>query len=148
MASKDVASQSIVQGIVDALRAEFGTEYTYYADDVPQNFAEPSFFVRQISGSVELIHNRRYLRRGVYQVTYFADDRRRPEREINAVTDRLYSVLEYIRLDGSLIRGMQMEHQTERRELHVTVHYDVFLWRYQEPAPLMQELIQVQHVKE
>lgn len=148
MASKDVASQSIVQGIINALREEFGTEYTYYTDDVLQNFAEPSFFVRQISGSFELIRGRRYMRRGLYQVTYFAADRYKPEREINAVTDRLYPALEYIDLDGHLIRGTDMEHQTEKRELHVSIHYDIFLWRYKDPAPAMQTLMQTQHLKE
>ncbi len=108
--AKDVASQAIVQGIIDALRTEFGGDYVYYANKVPQNFKEPAFFARQISGSMEPQRGRRYLRRGLYQVTYFAGNRKTQEQEINAVTDRLYPVLEYIKMDGSLIRGTQMEH--------------------------------------
>lgn len=148
MASKNVESQHIVQGILDALQDEFGSEYTYYTDDVVQNFAEPSFFVRQISGSFELIRGRRYMRYGVYQITYFAADKYKPEREINDITDRLYPLLEYIKLDGNLIRGTQMEHQTQEGELHFTVHYDIFLWRYKKPVLPMKKLIQTQHLKE
>lgn len=146
--AKDVASQAIVQGIIDALRTEFGGDYVYYANKVPQNFKEPAFFVRQISGSMESQRGRRYLRRGLYQVTYFAGNRKTQEQEINAVTDRLYPVLEYIKMDGSLIRGTQMEHETEDNELHFSVHYDIFLLRPRPEAPLMQEIIQMQELKE
>lgn len=138
--AKDVASQAIVQGIIDALRTEFGGDYVYYANKVPQNFKEPAFFVRQISGSMEPQRGRRYLRRGLYQVTYFAGNRKTQEQEINAVTDRLYPALEYIKMDGSLIRGTQMEHETEDNELHFSVHYDIFMLRPRPEAPLMQKL--------
>lgn len=146
--AKDVASQAIVQGIIGVLRTEFGGDYVYYANKVPQNFKEPAFFVRQISGSMEPQRSRRYLRRGLYQVTYFAGNRKTQEQEINAVTDRLYPVLEYIKMDGSLIRGTQMEHETEDNELHFSVHYDIFMLRPRPEVALMQELIQMQELKE
>lgn len=146
--AKDVASQAIVQGIIDVLRTEFGGDYVYYANKVPQNFKEPAFFVRQISGNMEAQRGRRYLRRGLYQVTYFAGNRKTQEQEINAVTDRLYPVLEYIKMDGSLIRGTQMEHEAEDNELHFSVHYDIFLLRPRPEVTLMQELIQMQELKE
>ena len=91
---------------------------------------------------------RRYLRRELYQVTYFAGNRKIQEQEINAVTDRLYPVLEYIKMDGSLIRGTQMEHETEDNELHFSVHYDIFMLRPRPEVALMQELIQKQALKE
>lgn len=146
--AKDVASQAIVQGIIDALRTEFGADYTYYANKVPQNFKEPAFYVRQISAGMELIRGRRYLRRGLFRIVYFAENRKTPEQEMNAVADRMYPVLEYIKMDGDLIRGTEMEHETEDNELHFSVHYDIFLLRPRPDVPLMQELIQKQNLKE
>lgn len=140
MANKDVTSQSIVQGIIDALRTEFGADYTYYANKVPQNFKEPAFYVRQVSASMDIICGRRYLRRGLFRIVYFAGERKTPEQEMNGVADRLYPVLEYIKMDGDLIRGTEMEHETENEELHFTVHYDIFVMRPRPEAPLMQEL--------
>lgn len=140
MVNKDISSQSIVQGIIDALRVEFGNEYTYYADKVPQNFKEPAFYVHQISSNMDLICSRRYLRRGLFRIVYFAGERKRPEQEMNAVADRLYPVLEYIKMDGDLIRGTQMEHETEDDELHFSVHYDIFVMYPYPEAPLMQKL--------
>lgn len=140
MANKDVSSQSIVQGIIDALRTEFGADYTYYANKVPQNFKEPAFSVRQISANMDLIRGRRYLRRGLFRIVYFAGERKAPEQEMNAVADRLYPVLEYIKMGDGLIRGTDMEHETEDEELHFTVHYDIFVMRPRPEAPLMQKL--------
>lgn len=140
MANEDVSSQSIVQGIIDALHTEFGTDYTYYANKAPQNFKEPAFYVRQVSASMDLIRGRRYLRRGLFRIVYFAGERKTPEQEMNGVADRLYPVLEYIKMDGDLIRGTEMEHETEDEELHFTVHYDIFVMRPHPEAPLMQEL--------
>lgn len=140
MANKDVSSQSIVQGIIDALHTEFGADYTYYANKVPQNFKEPAFYVRQVSASMDLILGRRYLRRGLFRIVYFAGKRKTPEQEMNGVADRLYPVLEYIKMDGDLIRGTEMEHEIEDEELHFTVHYDIFVMRPRPEAPLMQEL--------
>lgn len=137
---KDVSSQSIVQGIIDALRSEFGADYTYYANKVPQNFKEPAFYVRQVSASMDHIRGRRYFRRGLFRIVYFADERKTPEQEMNAVADRLYPVLEYIKMDGDLIRGTDMEHETENEELHFTVHYDIFLLRSRPKAPPMEKL--------
>ena len=148
MANKDVSSQSIVQGLIDALRSEFGADYTYYANKVPQNFKEPAFYVRQISASMDLIRGRRYLRRGLFRIVYFAGERKKPEQEINAVVDRLYPVLEYIKMDGDLIRGTDMEHETEDEELHFTVHYDIFVMRPLPETVLMQKLVQNQSIKE
>lgn len=148
MANKDVSSQSIVQGIIDALRNEFGEEYTYYVNKVPQNFKEPAFYVRQISADMELICGRRYLRRSLFRIVYFAGERKTPEQEMNAVADRLYPVLEYIKMDGGLIRGTDMEHETEDDELHFSVHYDFFVMRPLPETVVMGKLIQEQSIKE
>ena len=67
---------------------------------------------------------------------------------MNAVVDRLYPVLEYIKMDGDLIRGTDMEHETEDEELHFTVHYDIFVMRPLPETVLMQKLVQNQSIKE
>lgn len=146
---RDVSGQPITQGILDALRGEFGDGYAYYVNQVPQNYQTPSFYIRQVSGSFELIRWPRYLRRHLYMVTYFPPERNRhKEEDMQAVLCRMYPVLEFIGKDGQLIRGTSMSHTVDKDALHVEIHYDFFVFRYLTPAPKMEVLVQNQHVKE
>lgn len=83
---RDVNSQDIVQGVVNALRNEFGDDdYTYYIEDIPQGFKEPSFYIRTLNSSFELVCGRRYLRENMIIVRYFPKSEMKPRQEINAV---------------------------------------------------------------
>ena len=67
----DVNGQDIVKGIIKALNNEFGNNYTYYINDIPQGFEEPSFYVRLLDSSFNLIYGNRYLRKNIFMIRYF-----------------------------------------------------------------------------
>lgn len=146
----DVSAQPITQGIVNALRTEFGENYAYYINRVPQHFHTPSFYVRQVSGSFDQLRGRRYMRRHLYMVTYFPEENGQHEAEdMQAVLCRMYPVLEYIQIGTDRpLRGTEMSHDMEERELHMSIHYDMFVVRPYERPTVMEVLEQQQHLKE
>ena len=105
----DVNGQDIVKGIIKALNNEFGNNYTYYINDIPQGFEEPSFYVRLLDSSFNLIYGNRYLRKNIFMIRYFPKSELEPQQEINAILDKLYPILEYIYMENDLIRGTNME---------------------------------------
>lgn len=145
---RDVNSQDIVQGVVNALRNEFGDDdYTYYIEDIPQGFKEPSFYIRTLNSSFELVCGRRYLRKNMMIVRYFPESEMKPRQEINAVLDRLFPVLEYIKMGEDLLRGTKMEANIEDNILHFNVNYDFFVIKPIKRPPVMQVLKQNQKLK-
>lgn len=143
----DVNGQDIVKGIIKALNNEFGNNYTYYINDIPQGFEEPSFYVRLLDSSFNLIYGNRYLRKNIFMIRYFPKSELEPQQEINAILDRLYPILEYIYMENDLIRGTNMEANIVDNILHLQINYDFFAIRPIQRGPLMQKLIQKQKVK-
>lgn len=146
---RDVSGKPITQGILDALRAEFGDGYAYYVSQVPQNYRTPSFYIRQVSGSFELVRWPRYIRRHLYMVTYFPPDRNTHKADdMQAALCRMYPVLEFVHMGDSLIHGTNMSHTVDKDALHLEVHYDFHVFRYVERPDKMEVLEQVQRLKE
>ena len=143
----DVNGQDIIKGIIKALNNEFGKNYTYYINDIPQGFEEPSFYVRLLDSNFNLICANRYLRKNIFIIRYFPKSELEPQQEINAILDRLYPILEYIYMGKDLVRGTNMEANIVDNILHLQIHYDFFVIRPIQRGPLMQKLIQKQKVK-
>lgn len=145
---RDINSQGIIDGIVKALKAEFGEVYTYYVNDIPQGFNEPSFYIKLLDSKFNLVCGNRYLRKNLCSIRYFPQSELSPKQEINAVLDRIFPVLEYIYMDDDLIRGTNMESTIEDNILHLNINYDFFVFRPIKREILMQELIQDQKLKQ
>lgn len=143
----DVNGQDIIKGIIKALNNEFGEKYTYYINDIPQGFEEPSFYVRLLDSSFNLIYGNRYLRKNIFMIRYFPKSELEPQQEINAILDKLYPILEYIYMENDLIRGTNMEANIVDNILHLQINYDFFVIIPIQRGPLMQNLIQKQKVK-
>lgn len=145
---RDINTQGIIDGIVKALKAEFGDSYTYYVNDIPQGFNEPSFYIKLLDSKFNLVCGNRYLRKNLCLIRYFPQSELSPKQEINAVLDRLFPVLEYIYMDEDLIRGTNMESTVEDNILHLSINYDFFVFRPIKREILMQKLIQDQNLKQ
>lgn len=146
---KEPPSQGLIKGVGAALREEFGSDVDLYINDVPQEFQKCSFFIRMIRSGYDRLLGRRRYRRHTIAITFYPACDNCAQQDINEVADRLYSILEYIRLDGNLVRAQRLEcvSMTDT-ELHLEADYNIFLWWYKEKAPLMMELEQAQKVKE
>jgi len=123
---------------------------------VPQNFAVPSFFIRQISGSETRLLGPRGLCRRVYEVTFFPasyDHGKDEAAEMNEALMKLYDALETVTLpkeqggDGLPVRWAEISHRIEDHALHMELHYEACILRVKEQAPMMETLIQKQRIK-
>ena len=77
-----------------------------HREELEQGFKEPCFFIDLLNPSEKQIVGNRYLRSYLFDITYFPKDKK--AQDIFETLDKLYTVLEYIKLDdGTLVRGTQ-----------------------------------------
>lgn len=115
----------IIDGITTALSEEF-SNYEIYTDTVQQGLNEPCFFVRLLSPTNKQFFDKRYKITNQFAIQYFSDDLGN-NTEINNITDRLFKCLEYITVDGDLIKGTEMSASTTDEVLTFLVNYDMFV---------------------
>ena len=96
----------IVDGIVRALSSVY-SECEIYTEKVEQGLAEPCFLIECINPSSEQFMGRRYRQTTPFCIHYFPKGPDKSE-ESNAVFMALTDCLEYISVDGQLVRGTGM----------------------------------------
>lgn len=121
----------IITGISQAIDFEFNsedsTEYTIYTENVEQGLDEPCFFVFKLNPSSKQLVGNRYDKKYPFDIHYFPKDLENINYEINEVTERLYSALEYINVDGNLVRGTSMNDETVDNVLHFFVNFNMIV---------------------
>ncbi len=122
-----ITLQNITDGIVRSLFDTFGTECTYYTEDIPQNLVAPAFLVRNIELSAECFRGCRYKRKSLFNINYFPKSENYSA-EIAEVWDRIFAALEYITIDGDLTRGAGISSVVSDGVLVVGVSYDMFVY--------------------
>lgn len=123
-----ITVRNITDGIVQALFDEFGENYTFYTEDIEQNLAAPAFFAACIEPKAEQVIGRRYCRENLFNIVYFPKDEN-SNSEIYDIQERLFGALEYICVDGDLIRGTGCEMRVIDGVLNVTINYDTFVYK-------------------
>ncbi len=119
---------ALVDGIVAAIEAQYGDDYPIYREEVEQGLTEPCFSVRIIKPTIQPIIGDRFLRKNLVAVHYF------PRKygdyaEINNVFETLFSILEYIKVDGVLTRGSNPDPRIEDGVGIFLINFDFFVWR-------------------
>lgn len=137
---------SIIEAISIALNAEFGDEYTIYTETVEQGLKEPCFFVFCIKPASRVFLGKRYFRENEMCIQFFPSDKDNNRTESNAVSERLFSCLEYITDNGDLVRGKEMKSEMVDGILNFFVNYDFFVRKVQE-NDAMEELSESVSVK-
>ena len=129
--------ENITEGILAAIREEFGEGYTLYTEAVKQGLKEPCFFITCISPNIRLYRGRRYLHTNGYTIQYLTDAAE-PRAECAAVAERLFGCLELITVDEDLMRGtgMNADIVAEDGLLNFTVNYDFFSYRPNEETKM------------
>lgn len=115
----------IIDGISNAIYKEFGDGYDIYTESIEQGLQEPCFSILCISPTNELFLGKRYKRTNQFMVQYFPSSSE-PYNECNSTMERLFDCLEYIELDGDLIRGTGGKGQIVDGVLNYQIDYDFF----------------------
>lgn len=128
----------ITEGIAQALYKEFGEKYQIYDNSVKQGLKEPCFLILPVDSSRNHVIGQRYEQKSSFDIHYFPKTADRSE--INDIQERLYGTLEYITVESSLIRGINLEGKDTDGVLHFFVDYDMFLFKKLLEAEKMQKV--------
>lgn len=129
----------LTDGIISAIKAEFGDGHEVYQESIKQHLTEPCFLVTCVSSQNDLYLGSTYKKNNLFMVQYFPADKNEPRAECADVAERLFLCLEYINADG-LKRGTAMDAEVVDDVLHFQVNYD-FLIRKINPDEIKMESI-------
>ena len=118
----------IIDGICVAINSEFGDSHEIYTEAVEQGLKEPCFSVLCINPKTEQFLGKRYFRTNQFCIHYFPGSDE-PRSECNSVSERLFSSLEIIEVDGELVRGTDMHCEVVDGVLSFFVNYDLFTYK-------------------
>ena len=127
--------ETFIDGIISALKEEFGGDCRIYTEPKEQGLSEPCFFVFCISPGGSQFIGSRYKRMYQFAVHYFPESVE-IKAEFNAVIERLQACLEYITADGDLHRGIDMDSAADNDVLHFFVNYSFFVRKLNESDPM------------
>lgn len=132
--------QSIINGIIRALRTEYNESFRIYTESTEQGLIEPCFSVLSINPSSEREVGNRYKRRFLFNITYFpATDE--PISECNEVCETLLGLLNDVETDIGIIHSVDIpEGKIVDGNLQFTIQYQVFARLVEAPTETMQEL--------
>lgn len=142
-----ITVNKIIDGICEALNAEFGDEYEIYTENVEQGLEQPCFSVLVLKPSTEQFLGKRYYRTNLFCIHYFPKSEHEAKEECFDVQERLMDCLEYITVDGDLTRGTGMNGELVDDVLSFFVNYDMFVIKEQESEPTMETIEQNTNVK-
>ena len=119
----------IISGISTALYNEFGEGYEIYTQQIEQGLQQPCFLITSLSPSYSLFRGKRYRFQDTISVQYFplwiGDCL-----ELNDILCRMFSCLEYITVDGDLVRGSNMRGEQTDEILTFKMNFDLFLYDF------------------
>ncbi|APC85584.1 phage tail terminator family protein [Clostridium botulinum] len=127
-------------GINQTLDKEF-PNINIYGEEIEQGFEEPCFFVKVLSSGQDKEINVRYKKNISFNIHYFSD-KEDINSDCNDIADKLYEVLEYIKVNNSLYRSNEMTHEVIDGVLHFMLQFNYHVLKEIEEAPKMNKLKQ------
>lgn len=126
----------IIDGICLALNDEFGDEYEIYTETLKQGLKQPCFSIVCINPTKEQFLGDRYYSTNSFCIHYFPSSIE-SNTEINTVRTRMFDTLEYITVDGDLIRGTKMTAEVDDSGvLNFIVNYNLFVKKVKTSTPM------------
>ena len=118
--------QSIIDGIIKAIRTEYDRSFRIYTESVEQGLQEPCFSVLCLTGSDEQKVGSRRNREHLFNITYFPSTDE-PISECLKVKENLFDLLNMIGTDDSMFSGANMSGDIVDGVLQFHVTYSFFL---------------------
>lgn len=125
-------------------------KHPVYTDEIKTNLKTPSFLIQVINHTHIRQPSNRFMKEFPIEIIYFPDIRgnRKVNFEIYDIISELNYLMEIIEIeDGTLIRGMDMDHMVESNVLHFYVTYSAMV-RLIDDEYLMDKLIQKNGVED
>ena len=124
---------AIQDGISLKLYKSFGDEYVIYPEEVKQGLTRPCFFIKLLKPSNKKERDITYIRENSYCIHFFPKNTNQPKAECYQMLDELYLAMEYIEVDGNLVRGVGMLGEIHDETLLFYVNYNVRVRKVYDP---------------
>ena len=118
--------QSIIDGIIKAIRTEYDRSFRIYTESVKQGLKEPCFSILCLNGSDEQNVGSRRNREYLFNIAYFPKTDT-PIIECLNVKENLFDLLSMIEVNDSMLRGAKMDGEVVDGVLQFQVTYTFFL---------------------
>lgn len=132
---------SMVNDVLDAisvgLNKVFGSDYRYYVEDVPQKLKTPCFTIESIDYTVRSYNKTSYYITVPVVIQFY------PENEVNSkkhsydIGNQIADAVEYISVDGVLLRSENINYQLTDDILQVFLTYR--FWTKSKPSDIYME---------
>ena len=106
-----------------ALHEEFGDSFQYYLETVNQELEPPCFTFDMLNPMERSTNQTSYYRTMPVVVHYFNGDSEDLKKDCYAIGERALTALEYITIEGQLIRGEGMEMRMNDDVLQMSITY-------------------------
>lgn len=125
--------QSVIDGIINAIRTEYDKSYRIYTESIEQGLIEPCFSVLCLNPSGEREISDRFKRFYPFMITYFPSTDE-PVAECNEVCEVLLDVLNDIDTNIGLLHGSELSGKVIDGNLQFSVQYQMFVRKVDESA--------------
>lgn len=131
--------QSIMNGIIHAIREKYDEKYNIYTETVEQDLQKSCFFIMCLNSTDEAKLGTRHNRIYPCIIKYFPASEDKTIQECLSVMDDLYQLLEIINTDIKKFRSREMKAEIEEGVLKFQVTYSGFILAKKEES-FMEEL--------
>lgn len=128
-------TQSVIEGISTALSAEFGDNYTIYADNVEQGLKAPCFFILCVDSSQKYYPSGRFSQSNQFDIQFIPTGNTVREK-CGSVAERLFRTLKYIKVGDAVVRGTSMKANIIDGTLAFLVNYTTPMQLIQTTEPM------------
>lgn len=125
-------------GINNILDEEFPS-INIYNESIEQGFEGPCFFIKILSSAQDKELNIIYKKNIAFDIHYFSD-KENVNSDCNNMADKLYEVLEYVKVNENLYKSSNMTHEVIEGVLHFMLQFNYHVIKKIEKAPKMNKL--------
>ena len=113
----------LLNGVSNQLYGKFGADYKYYVENVEQNLTKPCFTIDCIKPLLRSRSRVLYDRTAPLVIHYFSSDKENTKKDCYEKAELIVETLEYVPLNGALLRGENISWQMVEDVLQVFVTY-------------------------
>lgn len=123
---------TVLNSITRTLHATFGDSYHYYVEDIEQNLETPCFIIQVLNPMNRSVNKKDYYRTVPCVLHYFSDKPHNMKKDSFVMAERVLESIEYIEIDGQLVRGEDMEYTINDDVLQIFITYSFWTERVEE----------------
>lgn len=110
-------------GITTALHNAFGDSYHYYVENVKQHLTTPCFTADVLNPIKRSVNDKHYYCIVPCVIHYFTDDKINSKADCYSIGEQTLECLEYINIDGQVVRGEEMSYSLVDDVLQIFITY-------------------------